>query len=272
MSTKTRGCFTLFGEIECAKHFIVGFPPAGGNPTGTFQAWEAHLPDHVCVLGYCPPGRGLRTREAAWTSFEDVIQEVVSGMLDVFLSRDGPAPARILLYGHSLGALVAFGTASYLEAHPEIAEAISMPEAVVCVAKNAPLNSTFQLPAADGSDQLLSDWLISMQGGSVLQDPDFMAYFLTLLRADLVVHEDFYRRSSEIRAEKLRLIPLCYHGGTEDGFSKESQLQWSECSVTPVSVTWWEGGHFFMNKRLSSFVATVVATFTSDHSRFDPSK
>src|SRR3989338_6078960 len=148
MSNRSYGCFTIFGSIESATRFIFGFPPAGGNPSGTFLSWEPYLPPGVCVLGYCPPGRGLRSQTAVWTTFDEVIKEIVAGILDFFLTQEFSDPSQLILYGHSLGSLFAFHTALYLEENPIFAETIPIPCHLVCAGKNAPINQGFTLPSS----------------------------------------------------------------------------------------------------------------------------
>jgi surfactin synthase thioesterase subunit len=131
---------------------------------------------------------------------------------------------------------------------------------VICAAKNAPINSGFLLPPADADADVLEHWLGLLGGGAVLRDPDFMAYFLTLLRSDLAIHQDYYgEMSREYRQQTLHAIPLLYYGGEEDRFSTECQEEWRTGVADPqhFRIKWWPGGHFFMNSQLPLFVADI---------------
>jgi pyochelin biosynthesis protein PchC len=90
-----------------AQTVLVAFPHAGGSAT-FFRAWGALLPPDVELVAVQYPGRLDRLREPC---IDDVHQlaEAILKALDGRLDRD------IALFGHSLGALVAFETALRME-------------------------------------------------------------------------------------------------------------------------------------------------------------
>lgn len=79
------------------------FPHSGGSP-GEYMRWSDRLPGTE-VWGVQLPGRGSRLAESPFTDMPELVDAVVSG-----LGFTGP----YVLFGHSLGALVAFETAHAL--------------------------------------------------------------------------------------------------------------------------------------------------------------
>ncbi|GAA3119115.1 hypothetical protein GCM10020001_044020 [Nonomuraea salmonea] len=92
---------------------LVCFPYAGGG-VNAYSTWGELLPPHVELVCAQPPGRGprLTERPLEW------VAELVAG-LGPRLAAD-PHP-RTFLFGHSLGAIVAFEVARWLRrnGHPE---------------------------------------------------------------------------------------------------------------------------------------------------------
>ncbi|CAL9334343.1 thioesterase domain-containing protein [Streptomyces werraensis] len=77
-----------------------------GAGVSAFHRWPAHLGDGVLPVPHLLPGRARRRREPRVTGREALL----AGLLDGFRSPAGP----YVLYGHSLGALVAYTLARAL--------------------------------------------------------------------------------------------------------------------------------------------------------------
>src|SRR5262245_55210257 len=83
------------------------FPHAGGS-AAMFHSWSDRLPPEIEVISALPPGRDQRRHEPFATSLGQIVNEyygVLCGTNDVPLA----------LFGHSLGALIAYEIACRLE-------------------------------------------------------------------------------------------------------------------------------------------------------------
>ena len=87
-----------------ATHRLYCFPYAGGSP-GVYLPWERQLPE-LEVWGVLSPGRGKR--------FDEPPIERVPALVRALLAEAEFRPP-YLLFGHSLGALLAFETARALQ-------------------------------------------------------------------------------------------------------------------------------------------------------------
>jgi surfactin synthase thioesterase subunit len=81
---------------------IFCFPHAGGSPRA-FLGWQAGLGDDAEIVGICRPGREHRTAEPAPT-----MQEFIDGAATAIGTVTEADGRPFYLFGHSLGALVAF--------------------------------------------------------------------------------------------------------------------------------------------------------------------
>jgi surfactin synthase thioesterase subunit len=78
------------------------FPHAGGSPRA-FLEWQASLGDVAEIVGVCRPGREHRAAEPAPT-----ISELIDGAAAAIAAISSADGRPFYLFGHSLGALVAF--------------------------------------------------------------------------------------------------------------------------------------------------------------------
>jgi surfactin synthase thioesterase subunit len=82
------------------------FPYAGGS-AAIFREWPREFPESVQVCNVELPGRGRRLFEPPFTSMGPLVEEAARALAD-YLDRP------FAIFGHSLGALVAFELARYL--------------------------------------------------------------------------------------------------------------------------------------------------------------
>ena len=89
---------------------LVCFPHAGGSATA-YHDWVADLPDRIEVVAVQYPGRADRLGEPAHTTMSPLADAVVDALEDLV---ERPYP----LFGHSMGAVVAYETAVRLGQRP----------------------------------------------------------------------------------------------------------------------------------------------------------
>lgn len=83
---------------------LVCLPYAGGGATA-YRPWRRWLPDEVELVIVAPPGREARVRERPFLSIVDYAAAVAAAL-------DELPPLPTDLFGHSMGAMVAFQLAS----------------------------------------------------------------------------------------------------------------------------------------------------------------
>ena len=83
------------------------FHHAGGTAT-TYRPWTLKSNDSVIIMCVELPGKGTRRTERMAVDFNEILPELSLQIVDVSCGR------KIVLYGHSMGAAMAFYTAHYL--------------------------------------------------------------------------------------------------------------------------------------------------------------
>ncbi len=211
-------------RLFCLPHAAAG--------ASSFRDWQGHLPDHVAVCAVQPPGRESRFREQPY----DRVEPMVSGLLAAMLPYlDRP----FALYGHSVGALVAFELARALRAggHPAPMH--------LFVSGRLPPRTPITWPPLHTleSDELMRAMHdIGGTPASVLRNPHMRELLLPLIRADLAVNET-YRYHPEARLG----IPLTVYHGIDDPLVTAAQARtWQDETTGPFRLKFIPGNHFFV--------------------------
>lgn len=217
------------------------FPPAGGG-AALFRTWWQELPDDIEVCGVQLPGRDLRRQEPLIARITPLVHALADAL--------GPELARpYALFGHSMGARVAFELVRELRrrGQPE-------PARLVVSGRPAP-----HCPQRDPMHALAADQLIERLrrlGGTpelVLREPELMAMFLPIVRADLGVNE-----VEDHRPEPPLACPIVAFGGSHDERCHRGELEaWRDHTRGSFTLEIFAGGHFFVQTAARELLAAL---------------
>lgn len=222
-----------FGEVQPSQPRLYCFPNAGAG-AANFATWRRLAPSGIAVCPVQLPGRAERFRERPYNRIDPLVSDLVSELRHHF---DGP----YVLYGHSLGALVAFETVHRLRA-----VGAQQPLHLFVSGRAAPqLPNTRKLLADLPTDELIEE--LRHMGGTpneVLYNKELMAVLLPLVRADAAVNE-VYAYRHEVPLD----IPLTVLGGRRDDRADEDSLRaWKDLTNASCDIRMYPGGHFFINE------------------------
>lgn len=219
---------------------LVTFAHAGGGPQ-TYTRWEAELAPDFELWHVTLPGRGRRLREPFAREWSSLAQELATAV-----ARDVPAP--FALFGHSLGALLAFEVARRLT------RAGAPPAHLVVSGRDAP-DSLPDLEVPETDDELLR-CVDRAYGGvpeQVRGSREVLEYFLPVLRADLELARGYVLRPGvaldcPITAMVGEADPIASLDGLERWGSQTGAG--CECHVFP-------GGHFYLVGEEAAALSTI---------------
>ena len=206
------------------------FPHAGAGASA-FRGWLGRLPG-VEVLAVQPPGREARLREAPFEQMAPLVQELAA----VILATAGSRP--YALYGHSLGALVAFETLREIRRRGD-----TEPVQLIVSGCVAPHLSFDDGPPVTGmSQQRLTEMLRELGGtpAMLLADPELLQMVLPAIRADFSVKETY-----QYVSEAPLSVPVTVLSSSDDPRAPhETQQQWRDQTLAGFSLHSLAGGHF----------------------------
>ena len=222
------------------------FPYAGGGAS-VFHGWQAALPAGVTVCPVQPPGRENRLREPAFTAMGPLVEAAATAL------RPHLRPP-FALFGHSLGALVAFELARWLRREGMTAPACLF--ASGCRApqlQRPPERPAHRLPRADFIAELRR---FKGTPEAVLDNAELLEVLLPVLLADFAAAET-YRYTEEGPLE----TPITVFGGAEDERVDDDGLAaWAARTAGAFRLHRLRGGHFFLRTDRAFFLQSLSAS------------
>jgi surfactin synthase thioesterase subunit len=205
-----------------------------GGGTAPFRRWAPLLPEDTELVLVCYPGREGRFGEPFATDWDELCDEVVDA-----LAKQIERP--FVLFGHSMGAAMAFEVAARLERSGR------GPTGLVVSASESPTDWQEKIdrpPSARQSDEELLEWMttVGQLPREFLAEPELVAIAIDLLRADLAVSASYrYVPGTTVRA------PMQVLYGVDDGRNAEAQAKrWVSLAAGEVTVDELPGGHFYV--------------------------
>ncbi|MBE4741681.1 MULTISPECIES: thioesterase II family protein [Streptomyces] len=221
-------------------------PHAGGS-AGSYAAWARALtPPGLRFVPVELPGRGTRLAEAPLTSMD----EAVDGIVSVLESR--PPQERFLLFGHSMGAQIAYETTRRLAESDR-----PLPQALLvsgCRPPGAPQPTSLH----ERDDQGLLEGIVELGGtpAQVLANRDLMEMMLPVIRADLTLLAHYARQTRPT----VLPCPVVAYGGTEDRLAGPEWITgWRSTTAGPFHHRLFPGEHFFLHDQMSEVIADIAA-------------
>jgi surfactin synthase thioesterase subunit len=221
------------------------FAHAGGGASA-YRLWANEAGGDVEVCGVQLPGREGRWREPRFRGVSDVVPAILRG-LEPWLDRP------YAMFGHSLGALLAFETTRALRA-----AGLRVPAHLFVSAHRAPHRANPHPPMRQLADQAFISEMCTRYGGvpkAVLDSPELLALMLPCLRDDFTMFETYAHD-----ARPPLDCPITALGGHDDRFVTGEELAgWREHTTGDFVVRQLPGDHFYLQEGRGALLAMVTA-------------
>lgn len=225
------------------------FPYAGGGAS-VYRAWARGLDDVTEVVAVQPPGREARVHEPAHRGIEDLLDDLEAAILPLL---DRP----FALFGHSMGALVAFELTRRLRRHDR-----PLPERLLLASFRAPQLPNPNIRIHHLPDEVLKT-VLRTEGtpDEVLDNVDLMRALLPTLRADFELCDTY-----AFAPEAPLPMPIAVFGGLSDVRVGRSDLEeWHSQAGAGFALKMFPGSHFFLHTAQEPLLAAVrVALLVPD--------
>ncbi|MFV2098688.1 thioesterase II family protein [Micromonospora sp. LOL_014] len=229
--------------------------PYAGGAAQAYESWRGALGADVEVCPIELPGRGARLRERSYTRLEplvDALATAITAELDVPYA----------LFGHSMGALVAFETAAELHRRGD-----RRPEVLFVSGTPAPRLGRRHPPLHAASDADLTARLETLGGlpDELRDESELLRCFLPAIRADFAVFETY-----EYRARPPLGCPVVAFTGSDDHELPPARLApWAAESTGRFACHVLPGGHFFPRTSQAALLRLVRAALPTQRSYGD---
>lgn len=238
---QTRGqmqgkCLRYFQQPHNPRLRLLCFSWAGGGAS-YFRKLVGRIAPDVELIGVQLPGREERFQETRLTRMEHIVTHVTRELQPL-------TALPLVLFGHSMGALIAYEVAQALYGEP-----LRSLAGLIVSGANAPhVRSCHRRCAHDANEQeIISD--ITALGGTppaLLDDPDLMRSLLPIIRADYAVLES-YRAHPPLPLLDCPVIACA--GDADHCVSRTGIEAWSQYAGSVFNPHWFEGSHFYLTER-----------------------
>lgn len=219
------------------------FPYAGGS-AALFAQWRSFAPPWLGVYAAELPGRGRRMMETPYRS-ASTAAEACAAVFEQ--ASDKP----FALFGHSMGALIAFEAARRFRASRKAQPASLFVSGCRAPHRLAPDRGTYRLADAAFAQEL------RRLGGTpdeLLSNPELRSLLFPALRAD-------FELSQTYRFEPGAPLTCPVHAfcGASDPESPQEFMQaWRETTLGPFSLSCFDGDHFFLRVHAKAIVQSIA--------------
>lgn len=218
--------------------------PYAGGGASVFRAWFKAFSREIDVCAVQLPGRETRLKERPWRAMPELVRDLAQGL-------EPHLDLPFVLFGHSMGALISFELTRHLR-H----QGAPLPLHLFVSGCRAP-----QLPRTEDQKHLCSDselWEeLRRLGGTpaeVLEDGEFIDWYLPTLRADFAVCETY----EYVHEAPLSCSITALHGERDEEVSYEDSQKWSTQTQRAFSLLTFPGEHLFIQTELKLVVRAVV--------------
>jgi len=233
---------------------LICLPYAGGSAM-IYARWKRGLPSWIDVLPLELPGRGTRMGEPLHTDPAALADQLADELV-------GPSLAEpYVLFGHSLGGLIAFEVA-----HRLLALGAPKPQMLLVSGTEAPAmrdGSRWREPL---SDDALREELLRLNGtpNEALESAEIMRGVLPVLRADFLMCGNYsYHRRQRLPC------PVHVFGGDQDETRLDALEAWRTETSAAFGLHMLPGDHFFIHTRQADLL-NLVATALARQARSQP--
>lgn len=218
------------------------FPHAGGTAGSYLPLARASTAVRICPVEL--PGRGTRFNDPPATDLPALVRDFVAAVFSA------GHPQRFVLFGHSMGAELAYEAARQLAA-----TGLATPSCLVVSGARPPGD-----PLAREFGELTDDSLVrsiaELQGtpGEVVANDELMSLLLPILRADLRMLSAYQRLAPDVLACAVRA-----YGGAEDQLAAPEWIgRWRWLTRGPFRQRTFPGGHFYLHDRPADLLAELA--------------
>ncbi|MDX9882073.1 MAG: alpha/beta fold hydrolase [Prolixibacteraceae bacterium] len=207
-------------------------PFSGGNAY-SYSAFQKQLPGNIRFFNLELPGHGTRITEPLLYSIDEMTE-------DLFRQIEPELNGEYALFGHSLGALLAFTLTREIRSLGK-----PLPSLLFVSGQTAPSSvkpdNRYLLP----DDQFI-EILREMEGTpeELLAEKEFLDFYLPIVKADFQAIANY-----RYRYEPPLEVPVVVLLGRQEKVSADDAGRWQEETIKETEVFWFEGGHFFIYER-----------------------
>ena len=248
-ASRHRAWFRTFQPNPRAEWRILCLAHAGGSAS-FFQGWVRHLPKAGELVAVQYPGREERIEEPSPETMETLVAALGQAFVHTSALLDRP----YVLFGHSMGAAVAYELCLWLQRHET-----RLPCQLVLSASEGPGRGK-RTRLREATDQVLLTEILRLNPrlAPLLVSPELTAMVLPTLRGDYRLIETYQETPHACTRIE---IPVQAWIGREDGELSEADARaWSRITARAFELHAFPGGHFYPSAQFAAMSERLEAS------------
>lgn len=222
--------------------------PYAGGGASIYRSWQGSFPAEFEICCVQLPGRENRLMEPLYTRMNPLVETLAEALVSAL---DRP----FALFGHSMGGLIAYELARYLQKKYQVA-----PKHLFVSACRAPeIPDPIQWHRL-GEQELLAE-LRQVPGfpREVLDHAELMQVLLPIIRADSAVTETYdYRQSEPFR------FPLTVFASEQDEIISRAAIEpWRGHTSAAFDLSLIDGHHLFIQQQAPQVIRVILEKLRS---------
>lgn len=231
---RVKDWFPFSQDLEGNKEsmLVFCFHHAGGSAS-IYKKWTNYNADNeICFVPVELPGKGCRAKEEYIFDMEELTTQLAYAITAYAKGR------KYILYGHSMGAAIAFKTAYQIEKNYE-----HTPIMLLVSGRHSPCVDIKDRYQTDMDDSILLHELEVMGGTPkiILENKEIMDALLPFIKNDYKLNESFQYQNEIIH------IPIYAFAGSKDADATIDMLDdWDTVTTCSLKKQEFPGEHFFI--------------------------
>jgi medium-chain acyl-[acyl-carrier-protein] hydrolase len=241
----SRSFFKLTAPSPGISTRLFCLPYAGGS-SAIYREWQKQVVPKVQICPVELPGRGRRSTESLPVSIPELASEIAS-------SLHAHEKTPFALFGHSMGAGIAYEIARNLEASGN--RSLSC---LIVSGSRAPFLPRIKPALSNLSDADFLDHIRQLNGTppEVLANAELMSVVLPILRSDFKICEEY-----ELKEKHPLRTPITALAGEEDPDISNADVEaWGTLTTGRFGTRKFPGDHFFIKSSEAAVVSAVNDT------------
>ena len=217
------------------------FPYAGAGAS-IYRSWGKLLPKNIQGFAIQSPGRETRFSEDLLTTLDEYADQAFNAIAP-YCSASG----KLILFGHSLGALAAYETAKKLQ------NAGHHVDLLIVSGRQDPTTKSKRPPISHLSSEGFVQQMGTYNGtpAAILENQELLDILLPMIRADFSMAEKYNR----LPITYLLNCPILALGSRQDEWlDQDSIAGWENVSKGSFETHWFEGDHFYLTQHTEALV------------------